>query len=63
MPAYCGPLCDLFLDQQECERLRAQSLRLTSISLSPVELCELEPLPVGGFSPLKEQMPDFNPVI
>jgi sulfate adenylyltransferase len=48
-----GKLCDLMLPPQEAERLRAASLDYPSIDLTPQQLCDLELLLNGAFSPLR----------
>ncbi|HXM56591.1 MAG TPA: adenylyltransferase, partial [Candidatus Dormibacteraeota bacterium] len=48
-----GALVDLLVDQERAEELRAQSAGWPSWDLTPRQLCDLELLLDGGFSPLR----------
>ena len=49
---YAGMLVDLLVDAERAEELRARSRDWRSWDLSPRQLCDLELLMSGGFSPL-----------
>jgi sulfate adenylyltransferase len=49
---YCGSLIDLCLSPEHKESLPAHASRLPRVQLSPRNLCDLELLATGGFSPL-----------
>lgn len=48
-----GALCDLLLKGDELKQAIKESIDLESLSLSPRQLCDLELLLNGGFSPLR----------
>ncbi len=52
MPPYGGELVDLRLDEARAAEVREEARDLTDIDLSREQLCELELLLTGGFSPL-----------
>jgi sulfate adenylyltransferase len=49
---YGGKLVNLVVDEQEREELLARALTLSSIKITMRNLCDLELLATGGFSPL-----------
>src|SRR3989449_9617230 len=49
---YCGSLVNLCVEPEEREELLARASRLPRIQLSPRNLCDLELLATGGFSPV-----------
>ena len=51
-PPHGGLLCNLLVDTRRREQLGKESLTLPSIKLSPRQVCDLEMLLGGGFSPL-----------
>ena len=51
--AHGGSLVDLYVDDQRRRRLRSASRSWPSWTLSPRQLCDLELLLCGGFSPLR----------
>src|SRR6185503_14689447 len=48
-----GSLVDLLVDDERAEELRKQSTDWPSWNLTPRQLCDLELLLTGGFSPLR----------
>ncbi|NND72019.1 MAG: bifunctional sulfate adenylyltransferase/adenylylsulfate kinase [Rhodothermales bacterium] len=48
-----GKLCDLIATGNEADALRKEALDLPSITLTPRQLCDIELLLNGGFSPLE----------
>ncbi len=60
-----GPLVDLMVDDARAASLKAQSREWSSIDLGPRQICDLELLMVGGFSPLRGFMgqADYNAVL
>ena len=48
-----GPLCDLVQTDEAAEALRQEALHLPSITLTDRQLCDVELLLNGGFSPLR----------
>jgi sulfate adenylyltransferase len=50
--AYRGPLVDLSVSRERASELQAESRHWTSWDLTPRQLCDLELLGSGGFSPL-----------
>ncbi len=48
-----GKLCDLIATGADAEALRKEALDLPSITLTPRQLCDIELLLNGGFSPLE----------
>jgi sulfate adenylyltransferase len=50
--AYRGPLVDLFVTRDRVRELQAESRTWPSWDLTPRQLCDLELLGTGGFSPL-----------
>jgi sulfate adenylyltransferase len=52
IPAHGGDLQRLIVDENAAEQLKAESLELPSVTLSQRQLCDLELLMNGGFSPL-----------
>jgi sulfate adenylyltransferase len=51
--AYGGALVDLLVDERRAAELKAQSREWPSWDLTPRQLCDLELLLTGGFSPLR----------
>src|SRR5512146_1282149 len=49
---YGGKLVNLLVDAQEREELLARASQLSSIKITMRNLCDLELLATGGFSPL-----------
>ena len=47
-----GTLCDLLLQGEELQRVQEEAINLPSITLTPRQLCDIELLLSGGFSPL-----------
>ncbi len=47
-----GKLCNLLLTGEALEQARAEALHLPSITLTPRQICDIELLLNGGFSPL-----------
>src|SRR5205814_975198 len=52
IPAHGGLLVDLVVDERRAEELRNDSAGWPSWDLTPRQLCDLELLLSGGFSPL-----------
>jgi sulfate adenylyltransferase len=52
-PPHGGALVDLLVDEEEAERLKEASRVWPSWELTPRQLCDLELLLSGGFSPLR----------
>ena len=52
LPKHCGSPPALLVDDERAEALKAESLDLPSITLGQRQLCDLELLLNGGFSPL-----------
>lgn len=52
LPKHCGSPPTLLVDDERAEALKAESLDLPSITLGQRQLCDLELLLNGGFSPL-----------
>jgi len=52
IPPYGGKLVNLVVDQNEREELLARAPKLSSIKITMRNLCDLELLATGGFSPL-----------
>ena len=48
-----GVLCDLMAPENQVEQLKAASVDFPSVDLTPRQLCDLELLLNGGFSPLQ----------
>jgi len=48
-----GTLCELIVPEAEREALKEKALTLPSITLTPRQLCDIELLLNGGFSPLR----------
>src|SRR4030066_1884521 len=53
---YGGKLVNLVVDEKEREELIAYSAQLSSIKITMRNLCDLELLATGGFSPLRTFM-------
>lgn len=60
-----GVLCDLIVSEEESARLKEVALHIPSISLTPRQLCDIELLLNGGFSPLRGFMnkADYDGVV
>jgi len=56
IPPYGGELVDLLVPESEQDELKAYAGTFHSIQLTDREICDLELLAVGGFSPLKTFM-------
>jgi len=56
IPPYGGKLVNLVVDQNEREELLARAPKLSSIKITMRNLCDLELLATGGFSPLSTFM-------
>src|SRR3954466_16060734 len=54
--AYGGRLVSLVADEEEREELRARAATLPRLQLTPRNLCDLELIATGGFSPLARFM-------
>lgn len=50
---YGGVLCELIVAEDFGEELKARSVDLMSLDLTPRQLCDFELLSTGGFSPLR----------
>jgi sulfate adenylyltransferase len=48
-----GTLCELLVHGEKLAQLKQEAQKLTSILLTPRQLCDVELLLSGGFSPLK----------
>src|SRR5205085_8969609 len=53
---YGGRLVSLVADEEEREELRARAATLPRLQLTPRNLCDLELIATGGFSPLTRFM-------
>lgn len=53
---YGGELVNLLVDEQQAHRLRGEALELPSVDLTQQQLCDLELLLNGAFSPLRGYM-------
>jgi sulfate adenylyltransferase len=53
IPPYGGELCNLLVDPQRAEAIKAESGAFASLTLSLRQECDLELLLNGGFSPLR----------
>lgn len=60
-----GKLCELLLKDEELEKATKEAINYPSITLTPRQLCDIELLLSGGFSPLKGFMSeaDYNSVL
>ncbi|MBN2303242.1 MAG: bifunctional sulfate adenylyltransferase/adenylylsulfate kinase [Anaerolineae bacterium] len=65
IPPYGGELVNLLAPPDEIESLKAYASRLPSVQLTQRQMCDLELLAVGGFSPLDQFMgqADFQRVL
>jgi sulfate adenylyltransferase len=63
--ARSSAVSDLLVDEESARQLRAESLSFTSLTLSKRQLCDLELLLNGGFSPLRGFMDkaDYESVV
>ena len=52
-PPHGGELCNLIVDEDRAEQLRAESGEFPSVTLNLRQICDLELLLNGGFSPLR----------
>jgi sulfate adenylyltransferase len=52
-PPHGGELCNLLVDEERAEQLKAESGNYPSITLGLRQICDLELLLNGGFSPLR----------
>ena len=50
---YGGTLCDLLVSNEEAQKLKKESVSFHSLDLLPRQVCDLELLINGGFSPLR----------
>src|ERR1700755_1052026 len=57
---YGGRLVSLLADEQEREELRARAALLPRLQLTPRNLCDLELIATGGFSPLSRFMSEAD---
>ena len=48
-----GKLCDLFVHKEKKKQIQKESINLISITLNDRQLCDIEMLLNGGFSPLQ----------
>jgi sulfate adenylyltransferase len=53
IPPYGGVLCDLLVPAAECPAARERAARLPALTLDDRQVCDLELLLNGGFSPLR----------
>ncbi|MBN2393340.1 MAG: adenylyltransferase, partial [Anaerolineae bacterium] len=60
IPPYGGKLVDLVVSGAECEALMAEANHYPSLQITDRNLCDLELLAVGGFSPLDRFMSKAN---
>jgi sulfate adenylyltransferase len=65
IPPYGGNLVNLYASEEELEELRARAAGLPRIQLTPRNVCDLELLAIGAFSPLDRFMgeADYNRVL
>ena len=52
-PPHGGELCNLIVDEDRAEQLKAESGNFSSVTLNLRQICDLELLINGGFSPLR----------
>jgi sulfate adenylyltransferase len=52
-PPHGGELCNLIVDEDRAEQLKAESGNFSSVTLNLRQICDLELLMNGGFSPLR----------
>ena len=48
-----GNLCELMVDNDELKEIQEESIQYSSLTLNERQLCDVEMLLNGGFSPLK----------
>ncbi|MEO0624334.1 MAG: bifunctional sulfate adenylyltransferase/adenylylsulfate kinase [Pseudomonadota bacterium] len=53
MDANTAPIPELYVSAESAKKLKLEAAELTSIDLSPRQICDLELLMNGGFAPLK----------
>ena len=65
IPPYGGELCNLVLSQEAAENLKSEAANFHSVSLSQRQVCDLEMLMNGAYSPLKGFMneDEYNSVV
>ena len=59
IPPFGGKQINLMVPDDELEEVKAQASRLPSIQLTERNVCDLELLAVGGFSPLDRFMASY----
>lgn len=65
IPPYGGKLCNLVLSQNEAENLKLEAANYPSVTLSQRQVCDLEMLMNGAYSPLNGFMreDEYNSVV
>ena len=65
IPPYGGELCNLVLPREEAENLKLEGASLPAVTLSQRQVCDLEMLMNGSYSPLKGFMneEEYNSVV
>ncbi|MGR3493717.1 bifunctional sulfate adenylyltransferase/adenylylsulfate kinase [Citreimonas sp.] len=65
MPANLAPLPELYVSYESAQKLKVEAGNLTSLDMTPRQICDLELLMNGGFYPLKGFLPeaDYDSVV